>query len=110
VSGLRVQAASIGLVYGYAADGQQFDLRAPSKVMGVPGVHSAHLVTAGRPPEDWCLVMEPCVAVIPKHATQLERLMKRVARQLGMEGVQFLLPVERQDGGRPADASNWLKW
>jgi hypothetical protein len=107
---MQAQPASTTALHCYARGGVHFDTRRLPRVLGLPGVRSAYLTTAGRPPERWCLYLEPDRPVARANAAQLAELVGRVGRAFGLDAVQLIRPVERQDGGPASDQSDWLKW
>ena len=104
------QPVSAAAFHCYAGDGAQFDSQVASRALSVEGVRSAHLVTAGRLPGQWCLVLEPDLVVEQNNAVQLHRLVEGVGRQIGLTRLQLLRPVERRDGGPAIDLVDWLRW
>lgn len=106
---LVAQPANAAALHCYASGGVYFDSFAPGRVLSVEGVRGAHLVTAGRAQDRWCLVLEPHLAVQQNNAAQLRRLMGLVGQRLGLTELQLVRHVERRDGGRATDLSDWLK-
>ena len=107
---LAVQPASAGVMHCYALDGATFSSAAPALIAEVPGVQSVHLVTAGRSPENWCLVLGPAVSVELDNAHELSSLVLSIARSLGVSDVQLLRPLVRRDAGPATDIGDWLTW
>jgi len=106
---LVVQPASNAVLHCYAA-GAHFDSTATARVLAADGVRGGQLVTTGRSPDRWCLVLQPALPVEQGNAKQLERLVHAWARQLGLNHVQLLRAVERRDSGPATDLDDWLKW
>ena len=105
---LEVQAAGSRLLHCYA-HGVPFEFGTPGRLLQIRGVRSANLVTAGRRPERWCLVVEPAVPVVEANAPALARLALVVARRVGCGGLQLVRHVERSDSGPAHDLYDWLK-
>jgi hypothetical protein len=106
---LVVQPASAGVLHCYAA-GTHFDSRVTARVLAADGVRGGQLVTTGRPPDRWCLVLQPVLPVEQGNAQQLERLVRTWAGLLGLNQIRLLRPVERREGGPATDIYDWLKW
>lgn len=107
---LQAQPASTNALHCYAKGGTHFTVDRLPRVLGLSGVRSAHLTTAGRPPEQWCLYLEPDQPVVPDNAAELADLVGRVGREFGLDAVQLIRPVERRDPGPASDQDDWLKW
>ena len=105
-----VQPASVTALHCFARGDAPFESSTPARVLAMDGVRRAHLVTAGRPQDRWCLVLEPELAVEQGSAEQLQRLVRVWAGQLGLSQIRLLRPVERRDGGPATDIYDWLKW
>jgi hypothetical protein len=110
VQALGVQPASDTTLHCFVDGGAPFELSTPAKVLAMEGVRGAHLVTAGRLPERWCLVLETELTVARENAERLEELARTWARLLGLKQIRLLRPVERRDSGPASDINDWLKW
>lgn len=103
-----VQAASGDVMHCYVEGHAAFDVGSISLLHGVKRVH---LVTAGRAPEKWCLVLEPQMRVEQGNAPFLRQLIGRIARQVGCAHVALRRAVTRPtvEQGPATDIYDWLK-
>ena len=109
---LVVQAASGNVVHCYVRHGRPFDIGTDvARAARVPGIKSAHLVTAGRSAANWCLVLEPKLAVEQGNAPELHRVMTGVGHRIGFVGVTLRRALTRPQAerGLTADVFDWLK-
>ncbi len=107
---LKVQPASTAALYCSAGGGARFDSRRLPKVLSLQGVRGAHLITAGRSPEAWCLYLEPDLPVTRSNADYLAELADQVSIVFELDGVELVRPVERRDAGLATDRDDWLTW
>lgn len=105
---LLVQPVSMLRLHCYAHE-EYFRPETVGHVNLLPGIQEAHLVTAGRSPERWCLVVVPELPLVQSNAETLAALMRSVGQKLGLGSVCLLRPLSRQDAGPAVDIHDWLK-
>lgn len=108
---LVVQPASAGVLHCYVEGGSPFDYQMAAWLSRVQGVKSAHLVTAGRSPGRWCMVVEPEAPVEQGNAKRLRQLVSGISRRVGCANVRLERHLHRPtaEQGSASDVNDWLK-